>query len=690
MNPLNSPDKNTEFRTLLLKSILKTEVSPRCTSGCKSGSVTPTSSRSGSFTARLTKSQCNSSEKMEKIVNLFSEGKEFRSRGDTVNHVFPINDLNGEACGYLKIGKEGEEGVVAMETLMYYISIFFDISEFFTETNIMKITPRKLNRLTIDLKDKNERRRDSLNNVLPNKVTSGSYQAAIKGMTLKECIKENKIPEINMEKFVLAFFYTIILGMFDVNAGNIIFEGDQIKFFDNTRSLAHSSEFIMWGSLLQITFRSALVELDETFKILSSEILNILGSTVEKFKKQIPKLNLFFKKKEIVALLDQIPQGWLYVDHIIPVLTEKINLIDSNLKKNRIKTCEDLIHTTYPHYKFVTMLFIINEYLSNKTIITKILETRDDKILKESDYIEFWKEGLINAQTIDFNQSIQTCYFLGINVKELLGECLKDNFNMDIMKRIHEKINFTVELDYIDTILGEIEKIRKNINIGTKEDKKLELKRVTGYLETILLSLNDIVKDPNISSHKISIESITDDINNINVKIGTYLYLENVVSIKDILYGLHYVNEIRGVIAHIGNDLLNKLVTDKDERELCFLMDYFYDLAKPDFKDIPKERITNIIDTILENEFRENSISFTKELSYSFPSYIIEVVSNKETKKNQYFIKYKKIKWKIEKIKIVQMDVYSMPGYITIVGKNIEKMSVCQFIKWVPNCYNVL
>ncbi len=684
-------NKSDELRSMVLRSFLKSrEVSPL-------SSPSPSNSRSGSFTARLKKSQTNVNESIDKIMNLFSEGKEFRSRGDSINHVFPL-DLNNETMGYLKIGKEGEEGVVAMETFMYYVSIYFDISDYFTETNIMKITPRKLKRLSIPSKNENgESKQNSLDAVFQNKPTNGSYQTALKGRTLKAYLKDNvslsfiiQDPIIRMIQFALAFFYTIVLGMFDVNPGNIIFEENQIKFFDNTRCLAHSTEFIIWGSTFQIAFRSSLLELNESYQDLPKDLLVVLEKEISKFKKKMKNFDSFIQKKEIKKLLDQLPPGWFYHDLVILTINEKLERIYNRLKCNKIKTCEDLIHAAFPHYRFFAMLFVINEYLSNKAVINKAISIKkDNKNLDDLDYNEFWKQGLHHAQTIDFIESIQNCYFLGINVKELLNECLKDNFSYTtIMKSIYEKIKFTVDLDYIDTLLGEIDDMRKKNKLKDKIDDLIKINEnfnlILLSLENILIEINNETIIKEFMKHKNTLELIKDDINDINVKIRQFLNGEKLI--KDILYGLHYTIELRNFIAEIGNDILSNIVSEKDEEDIYTIIDYFYDQAKPDFKDIPNDRIRELIDDLLENEFRNNSIVHTRELSYNFSEYIIEIIEpSKYEKQKKYYLKYKKMKWKFEKIRVIQLDVYSSPGFVILLGKQkIKPMTIYQFIKWLP------
>ena len=91
---------NSELRSIVLRSFLKSrEASPTGSSS---------SSSSASLSPRINNQKKEFSDSVEKLLNLFLEGKEFRSQGDSINYVFPIQHENN-TFAYLKIGKNGEE-----------------------------------------------------------------------------------------------------------------------------------------------------------------------------------------------------------------------------------------------------------------------------------------------------------------------------------------------------------------------------------------------------------------------------------------------------------------------------------------------------------------------------------------------------------------------------------------------------
>jgi len=673
-------------RAMALRLFLRSrETSPN-------SSPSPGSSASGGFTDRLKRSQNCLIGNIEKVMSLFSEGKEFRSRGGTMNYVFPL-DSCGDLFGYLKIGKEGEDGVVAMETFMYYVSVYFNISAFFTETNIIQITPRKLKRLSVPITgndDDVKKKRNSLGDVLQKKIMNGSYQNALNGRTLKSYLNDGQTlssiindPVTRGIQFVLSSFYTIVLGMFDANAGNIIFEGDQMKFFDNTRCLPHSPEFIIWGISLQIAFRSALLELEETYCDLSTDQLCVLKKEVVKFGKLITNLDGFFQRVDVKKLTDQLPPGWFYPNLIISAMNYRLNGVYNRLKCDKIRTCEDMIHAAFPHYRFFVILYIVQEYLSKRLVINKFLSSQDggnSRFLVDDDYIEFWRRGMIRAPTIDILDALQNCYFLGINVRELLTECLKPDFSyVNTLKNVYSKVKFIVDLDYIDDLLQEIEKAKDDFQIACST-LDISLFIVTGMLQNI--EDPKYIKHP-INSHKKTVESIRDDLADINVAVKKHIDGEANCT-KDLIYRLHYVSELRNRITEIGDDILNYLISEKDESDLYFIIRYLYTQAEPDFKDIPTEKINEFVRFNLETELDKNQINYSRESIDNFKEYIIEIVES-DDKTVKYNLKYKRVKWRIERIRVVELDIYSAPGFVKLVGKpKIKPMTVVQFVEWIP------
>lgn len=665
------------------------------------------SSGSGSFTYRLRTSQrnCELDKTVEKVMGLFSEGREFRSRGDSMNYVFPIVDINksdsSDVIGYLKIGREGERGGGAMETFMYYISIYFGISKFFTETTSIKITPRKLSRLSIgvplevvdrhpqplhtsiDEVIKERSKRNSLGDLLNNKSTSGSFQPALNGRTLKSCIKEGLllssiIPDSKsrMLQFVSAFLYTIVLGMFDANAGNVIVVGDQFKFFDNTRCLPHSTEFIIWGMSILLAFRSSFLEFEEAHQNLSEDLLDFLSKEVEKLSKKMDGMENFLQKEDVKKATDQIPKGWFYPKDFTKVMRYKLDILKDAFQKCKISKCVDMIYSVFPHYKFITILFVTKEYLSKKRVIDETLSFKGDEkginILHRSklddlDYTEFWRRGLLLAPSADVIQLLHEVYYFGVNVKEILGECLKDDFSyLCTLKKIYSKISFISELQFIDEALESIDFLKK------EPDKNTMCEKMKPFFKDILKTLRSIHRDP----HKDTILSLTRDIESLSS------FVTEEGNQKNVAHRLRYIQTARDIIEEMGNDILNDTMTEKDEKEFRYIIDYIHDQARPDFKDIPEDKIQLFSGENLESELERNGIKTTNVILYDFDDYVIEIAKSEKGKPKKFFLKYKK---NGKKISIIELDVYSMPGFVKfLVNKKAEAMTVYQFVKWVP------
>ena len=422
--------KNNKLKSTVLRSHLRSLETSPCTS------------RSANITPRLEKSQLALAGNVNKLMHLFSEGREFKSKNNSNNHVFPIKD-NNDVFAYLKVGSHGNEGSAAMETLMYYISVYFNVSDYFTETNIVIITPRKLKRLSISVDNKinndNIPRRRSLSDCVSKDLVNASFQNALNGKTLEEYLSNgfmlNDIitnESVRMERFILTFFYIIAFGMFDAHSKNIMFENDQPKLIDNARSLPHSTELIKWGSTLQIAFRSALLEFDECYQELDSFAIHTLMKEVTKFQKKMKDFGSFLQRKEITTLLAKLPPGWFYPDLVIASINERVNRIYKGIYHEKVNKLEGLIHITFPHYRFFAILFIICEYLTNKQFIDIVISLKksgNKNTLEDIDYEEFWKCGLLHTSHVCIIDNIDKCYFMDINPRKLLTECLSDNFS---------------------------------------------------------------------------------------------------------------------------------------------------------------------------------------------------------------------------------------------------------------------
>jgi hypothetical protein len=660
----------------------------------KNKELSSSGSGSGSFTYRLRTSQrnCDLDKTVEKVIGLFSEGREFRSRGDSMNYVFPIIDksTSSEVIGYLKIGREGERGGGAMETFMYYISIYFGISKFFTETTSIKITPRKLSRLSIvapactdgrelhtslDEVIKERGKRNSLGDMLNNKSTSGSFQPALNGKTLKSCIKDGlslssiiQDPKARMIQFVSAFLYTIILGMFDANSGNIIVSGCQFKFFDNTRCLPHSLEFIIWGMSLLLAFRSSFLEFEEAHQNLSEELLSFLEMEIERISKKMDNMEQFLQKEDVKKATDQLPKGWFYPKNFVKVMRIKLDILRGAAQKKKILKCTDMIYAVYPHYRFLTVLFITREYLSKKRVIDETLSIKGATAgaLDDLDYTEFWRRGLLLAPSIDVIQLLHEVYYLGLNVKEILGECLKEDFSYLVtLKKIYKKIRFISELQFIDDTLESIDKIKR------EPDKE----RAKSLFGDILKTLRDIEGDRQ-ETHKHTIESLHRDIESLSN------FVSSEKDQKSVAHRLRYIQTAREIIEELGNDVLDSLMTEKDEKEFKYIIDYIYEQASPDFKDIPEDKIQLFSGENLESELERSGIKTTNVVLYDFDDYVVEIAKSEKGKPKKYFLKYKK---QGKKISIMELDVYSIPGFVKFtVNKKVETMTTYQFVKWVP------
>lgn len=687
----SDPDNN-DLRRIVLRSFLK------------SREPSPNSSRSISLSPRFRKPKQEFVDNVEKMINLFLEGKEFRSQGDTINYVFPIQHDN-VIFGYLKVGKDGEEGASSMETLMYYLSIYFSVSDYFTETNVIKMTPRKIKRLSVSSQNNNgDIQIDRLNNIISKDMVNASFQNALRGKSLKQYISEGislnfiiKDSEKRNKQFILGFFYTIAFGMFDVNSGNIIFENEQLKFFDNTRSLAHSVEFIKWGTSIVLAFRSSLFELVESFDILDKDMIDILEKEIVKFERRLTRLDKFFLRSDINALIVQLPKGWFYPDLVISAMNNRLKRMKNGIRYGKIKTCEDLVHITFPHYRFFSILFVLTEYLSNKPVISKILSMKpeDDRNLEKSDYIEFWRRGLVYASTGDIVENLQKCYFLGVNPKELLTECLQESFDYrKTMKNLYTKIRFIIELDYLDSNLENIEKLNTSVNESIDNipnilvlfkvaiESAQEILKGIREIESVKTLLHSVFR---IIKHKTLLESIHEELVEIYSKTNNY-NKDDKSEIRDIIYRFHYISELRKFISEIGNDLLNNMISENDEGDLYFIIKYLNDQTEPDFKDIPNETIIQLVTIDLEIEFDRENIKYTKTFPYIMTDYMIEITNSDKVGQTQYILKYKKIKWKHEKIFSLYLDIYSSPGFVKLIGKkNIDPMTIPHFVTWLPS-----
>lgn len=276
--------------------------------------------------------------------------------GTSANDVFRLNSaLTHDPVAYFKVGKLNEAAAGTMEKLMWDIAVVLGKENQFVATGETEVRDQTQQIGGYYRAKQWDEKVDLKNLQSAAEPRKGGIQVAQKGQTLNEMNKAGK--QVAREEVVDATLTGLVFGMFDAHSANIfVTEEGKIKFFDNTRSMPNSNEFINRGYGIVSSYRSSLLDLDVAKKPLTTEEIGELKNKVKDYQQKMEGLKKYLNSREVRNRLYKLPPGWMNLASSLAAMDQRLSLMEAALNAGQVKTLEDLAAESNPSYKFAYAL----------------------------------------------------------------------------------------------------------------------------------------------------------------------------------------------------------------------------------------------------------------------------------------------------------------------------------------------
>ena len=324
------------------------------------------------------------------------------------------NDIDlgeyGKTIAYYKEGKGNEQAAGDMEKIMWEIAGIFGLEDSFAETEKVSLRtkkePGKSGESELTWTDKGEL---VLKNDLPKKH-KGGFQVALEGTLLRDVMNATgEKPAIKQEQLIKGTLTTLLFGMFDAHSKNIIVDKENnIKFFDNTRSLPTSNDAILRGDNLEIPYRSALLELDGSRVDLTPQERESIKKEIARFQSKMREIKDFLKRPHIKKVLQKLPPGWWSTEDSLNAMQERLDNMQKAIDNPNVKNLTDFVFAVNPSFKFVAALQLFQNAIQDN---------------KKMTFDELQKECMERVGSNSIDSLIKFSAQNGVNPKEVLEWC---------------------------------------------------------------------------------------------------------------------------------------------------------------------------------------------------------------------------------------------------------------------------
>lgn len=334
------------------------------------------------------------------------------------------------------------------------------------------------------------------------KMYKGSIQVAHEGISLLDYTRGKNIPKnqipISKEEIIRATIITIIFGMFDAHGLNIIVnKKGECKFFDNTRSLPNSNDFInRLHTGPTPSYRSGLLALSESYETLTSEQLE---QVKEEIVKQQDKMTDVRKFLEIQIKINDFPPRWLDKD-AIDAMEDRLDKMKEALNNDEVSCLRDLIFAAMPSLKFAAILQLLM-FMKKKPVI----ELSNVKLIKKI------QEVSLHALGFHFmNNLLENSVKKGVDPQKIKEWCESDDLTFEeIICKTSSLVNENLVIDeqkeknleYSKNII--LTHLISNYNLDGKDQDVIEyLQNKTNDMVTNVLKLNGQYASVKIHDYK--------------------------------------------------------------------------------------------------------------------------------------------------------------------------------------------
>jgi hypothetical protein len=311
-----------------------------------------------------------------------------------INNVFaiPSEKDSSKIIGYYKEGSVGKESlgkaVSTMEKLIWDIAVILGFKNSFAPTETIKLNSKQ----------------------------EGSIQVAHQGISLFDYLGEKNIPKnqkpISQNELIIATLITLIFGMFDAHGGNIIVDEDgHLLFFDNTRSLPNSNNFINRMALGPIpAYRSSLLALSGSYQTLTSEELEQIKDEILKQQQKMTDVCKFLESQK-----QPLPPRWLEVE-AFHAMEQRLENMQQALNDLKIHCLRDLVFGAMPYLKFPSILQLL---MSDHKMPE--MQSTNDELIKEIQQYSLIKLGFHPMEKL-----LTNCVEKGLDPQEIKKWCEED------------------------------------------------------------------------------------------------------------------------------------------------------------------------------------------------------------------------------------------------------------------------
>ncbi len=211
----------------------------------------------------------------------------------------------------------------------------------------------------------------------------GSIQAPISGMTLLEFFAKfdkDALPEgqkkPQMPTLIDATLATTVFGMFDAHANNIFVTQDgNLKFFDNTRSMPHSNNFVINRGAVFPSYRSGTFLHPFSFVKLRDNDVEKIKKKISEIKANVAEIEKYLNESSVQ---NQLPIGWFDTKLSLAAMKERIENMEKALESQDVHLY-DLIFAANSDYKFQLLL----HFAVTDPSTMKALKDEDDDVIQQ-------------------------------------------------------------------------------------------------------------------------------------------------------------------------------------------------------------------------------------------------------------------------------------------------------------------
>ncbi|MFN4173885.1 MAG: hypothetical protein ACK4HV_02115 [Parachlamydiaceae bacterium] len=332
-------------------------------------------------------------EKQAEHINAVRQGKIWAENnpskplGTSANEVHALKSPGQEKpSAFFKVGSHNESASGTMEAFMWKIANILGDAKQFAATSQTSVSMKQ-------------------NESGANETRKGGIQTAQNAITLGKYIDNPPGWNLSKTSLLTASLASMVYGMGDAHADNILIDktSHEIVFFDNTRSLPSTNGYLDRGFGLVSSFRSGLMELDESHTPLEKTDIDLLKAKLGEYKAKVSALKSFMNSPQTIQSLSSLPPGWINREKAISAMEERIDRLQKALESSDSISLRDLAMAMSPQYKIASAFEIAHKMIESKNIVLaekdiKAAFQNGEKEIKGSKLIELLEKNEVKKE----------------------------------------------------------------------------------------------------------------------------------------------------------------------------------------------------------------------------------------------------------------------------------------------------